>query len=72
MPFLGFIEPLSVIVDDLDIVCVPIIPGETYSPLFIDSDAVLAPPIAAEKVKEVHKATADRKSEWTFGELPTN
>lgn len=31
-----------------------------------------APPITAEKVKEIHKATADRKGEWTFGELPAN
>jgi mono/diheme cytochrome c family protein len=31
-----------------------------------------AAPVTAEKVKEVHAATAERKSEWTFGELPAN
>lgn len=31
-----------------------------------------AAPITADRVKEIHAATADRKAEWTFGELPTN
>jgi hypothetical protein len=35
----------SVIIDDLDVVGIPAGPAEAHSPLVIDSDAVLSPPV---------------------------
>lgn len=41
------------IVNDLDLECITIVPPETDSPLIIDSNAVLAGPIAAELLQAV-------------------
>jgi hypothetical protein len=43
----------SVIVDDLDMVSVAVMPDETYPPLVIDPDAVLAAAVAAESLESV-------------------
>src|SRR5574340_241014 len=41
------------IVDDFDIVCVPIFPTETYPPLIVDADAPLPTAVAAQYLQAV-------------------
>src|SRR3954447_483473 len=43
----------SVVVDDLDLVSVPIAPLEADPPLVVDTDAVLARPLAAQALQPV-------------------
>ena len=62
----------SVVVDDLDVVCVAIAPTKADAPLIVDTDAVLAGTVALELLQAVtrrHSQVFDRLSRVDRDEL---
>ncbi len=49
---------LLVIIDNLDVRCVPFFKLKTYAPLFIDAYAVLVPPVAFQFLEPVGRRNA--------------